>query len=275
MASSLVVVVSDEHINSTVSLLVPTVALDDGGTYHSSRSQRWLWENWLDFWQYVKEKAAGRKVVAINNGDLGELDTKRRSNQLITPNKATILAMTLETLRPAMDVVHSWIIMRGTTAHEGKSGWLEEAIADDLDNSIPYDKKTKSWWQFWGEISDTTFDIAHHASMSGVPYTRATSASRLASATAWYYKVLRDQKPPDIVVRSHNHFFGDSGKNLPCRVFYTPCWSMQTEYVYRIGRENEIPDVGGLIFECEEGNGYKWELRRYKYNNRKIYKLKM
>jgi hypothetical protein len=46
----LLVLTGDLHVNSTVALCPPTVELDDGGTYHHSRTQAWIWNRWIDFW---------------------------------------------------------------------------------------------------------------------------------------------------------------------------------------------------------------------------------
>jgi hypothetical protein len=123
------------HTNSTVGICPPVINLDDGGTYRSSPVQRWLWECWLDQVERVKRIDASRKVLILN-GDLGELDTKRRSTQLISANKAVIQAMVTDTLAPLVDVVDDVIVIRGTMAHTGKGGWLEESIAADLDHAI-------------------------------------------------------------------------------------------------------------------------------------------
>src|SRR3989304_9644873 len=117
-----VIVTSDHHINSTVSLCVPSMNLDDGDSHRASRPQRALWESWCDMWQKVG-RLPGRKI-AVLNGDLGELDTKRRTTQLVAQNKATIMALVLETLTPMLEVVDKVIVIRGTMAHEGKSQWL-------------------------------------------------------------------------------------------------------------------------------------------------------
>ena len=82
------IAVSDLHINSSVAICPPRVQLDDGGTYHPSPGQRWLNECFADFQARVNE-LKGVKVLMLC-GDMGELDVKRRSNQLITTNKATI-----------------------------------------------------------------------------------------------------------------------------------------------------------------------------------------
>ena len=88
MAKTAIIITSDQHIGSTVALCPPRVPLDDGGTYVASPGQRWLWQGWLEFIQYAKDLAQGYKPIAVFNGDLAELDTKRRTNQLINPNKA-------------------------------------------------------------------------------------------------------------------------------------------------------------------------------------------
>jgi len=115
------IVTSDHHINSTVALCTPVINLDDGGTYHASRTQRELYNCWLDFWQQAKELTTGYKRVGVFNGDLGELDTKKRSIQLVTLNKATIQRMVIDTIEPALAILDSVFVMRGTAAHTGKS----------------------------------------------------------------------------------------------------------------------------------------------------------
>ncbi len=125
-----ILIVSDTHINSTVALAPPTLQLDDGGVYHASRPQRWLWDCWNDFARRCA-RMDGKKILILN-GDLAELDTKRRSIQLISFNKATIQRLVLESLSPLIDIADVVIVIRGTPAHSGKSAWIEEAIANDL-----------------------------------------------------------------------------------------------------------------------------------------------
>ena len=238
--------ISDLHINSTVALAPPAVHLDDGGTYHASRGQRWLWECWTDFSLRVKA-LPGRKVLLIC-GDLGELDVKRRSNQLITVNKATIQAITLDTLAPLVDAVDSLIVIRGTMAHTGKSQWLEESIARQYDHAV-HDKRcdNASWYHFQGEIGGVRIDAAHHASMGSLPWTGPNAANKLAARAMWAYSVDYKQQPPDYVYRAHNHRYADSGSNYECRAILLPCWSLITEFGFRMGHELDLADIGGVI----------------------------
>ena len=126
MPKTAIIITSDQHINSTLALCPPRVQLDDGGTYIASPTQRWIWEMSNEFTEWAKDIARGYKPVAVFNGDLGELDTKKRTNQLISLNKATILNMITETLEPLTSWVDACYFIRGTPAHVGKSSWLEE-----------------------------------------------------------------------------------------------------------------------------------------------------
>lgn len=256
-----VIVTSDHHINSTVGLCTPYMNLDDGGTYRASRTQRALWESWCAMWQEVGS-LPGRKISMLN-GDLGELDTKRRSTQIVTANKATIQALVIETLAPMLDVVDSVIVVRGTMAHTGKSQWLEEAIAKDLDNTIP-DKNTQSWYHFRAAVAGIRFDLAHHASMGRLPWTEKNAANKIAARVIYHYLNELGQPTPHIAIRSHNHRYSDSGGNYDVFALCTRAWCTPTEFVYRVGGELTIADIGGHLFSIKEGH-YKYDAARFYY----------
>lgn len=273
--TTLFIATADLHINSTVAICPPTINLDDGGTYHSTPAQHWLWECWLETWRKIGEMQADR-VVLLLNGDIGELDTKRRSNQLITLNKATIQEIVTDTLKPALDVAKEVYVVRGTQAHVGKSSWLEEAIAQDIIGAKHDDSRgTASWWHIQGKIENVRVDIAHHAGMGGAPWSRANGANNLAARVMWQYRVDLDIPAPQLVIRSHNHKYASSGDNYPARVYYTPCWTLITEYGYKIGRENDHPDIGLLVFEID---GDQVEMHRVIYRpkqDRKVWSVRL
>lgn len=264
MTETTVIVVSDTHINSTVALCPPAVELDDGGTYHPSPAQRWLWRNWLDFWSRAAQQP-GRKIVVIN-GDLGELDTKRRSVQLISANKATIIKTVHAAIEPALAVASQVLVIRGTPAHIGKGAWLEEEIANDLDNTIK-NGTTASHYHARIKVDDVRLDISHHAGMGSLPWGRHNAANSLASRVLWNYKVDMNRKPPHLVIRSHNHraavgYAMGGGDEIEVR--YTPAWSLATEFTYRAGYENTLADVGGLFIRIANGS-YEIEPVIYPY----------
>lgn len=270
-----VIGVSDLHINSKVALCTPTVSLDEDDTHRSSRGQRWLWQCWLEFWDTVRVDYQGWRKILVINGDMGELDTKRRSYQIITPNKAIILDMVLNVLAPALDVVDSVYVVRGTQAHVGKSAWLEEAIARDLDHAVRHDGSA-SWWHIRGKIDGIRYDISHHASMGGLPWNAPNAANKLAAKTIWQYRVKMNQPAPDVIWRSHNHRWADSGKNYdPTYALCLPCWSLATEYAYRIGAENDTADIGAVVDEIKDGIRTE---RRFKFEpreNRQVWQMSL
>lgn len=255
-----VAIVSDTHINSTVALCPPTVNLDDGGTYRSSKTQRWLWDCWQDYWLQIS-KLPGRKI-AIFNGDLAELDTKRRTNQIITANKSTIMSIVLECLELPMNICDGLVFIRGTQAHVGKAAWIEESTANDLDNTIRCDKEAPaSFYHFQKEIDGVRFDVAHHVSMGRLPWTEKDAANKL-SVRARYRYFESGMKPPSVIIRSHNHRYADSGGNFKTFAVCAPSYCARTEYVFRIGQEMTPASIGGIYFICENGK-YKYEYIPY------------
>lgn len=260
-----VAIVSDMHINSTVALCPPSVNLDDGGTYRSSKTQRWLWNCWQDYWLKISQ-LPGRKI-AIFNGDLAELDTKRRTNQIITANKSTIMSIVLDCLELPMNICDGLVFIRGTQAHVGKAAWIEESTANDLDNTIRYDKEAPaSFYHFQKEIDGVRFDMAHHVSMGRLPWTEKNAANRIAILSR-HRSFEQGMQPPHVVIRSHNHRYADSGGNYKTFAVCTPSFSAATEYVYRLGQEGTLSSIGGIAFICNDG---EYDYKRFEYEPRKV-----
>ena len=123
--------VGDLHVNSSVALMPPKVTKDDGQTVLQSATQRWLWRNWLDYWKLTAEHKRERNasVVGIINGDWGDIN-KHSKFQLIEPvNEDIVLDMMIETIAPMRKVCDTIIVVRGTEAHTGGVGYLENRAA--------------------------------------------------------------------------------------------------------------------------------------------------
>ena len=260
MPKTAVIITGDHHIGSTVALCPPRVQLDDGGSYHQSPGQRWLWQGWIKFNAWARELSQGYKPIAVFNGDLAELDTKRRTNQLVNPNKATILSMIADTLEPLTRWTDSLYFIRGTAAHTGKSGWIEE-VAADYDTTIWQSDGIKSHYQVRLNADGVRLDIAHHASMGNMARTAKNAANQLAHDTMNDYAFALHAPLPHIVIRSHNHRWADSWDNFETRAICLPCWSMATEYIYRLGKYNGQADIGGVVVLCDAG---EYEVHKFK-----------
>ena len=110
--------VGDLHVNSTVGLCAPTVALDDGGSYSASQTQRWLWRRWNEYCDRVQAAKAAHdaRVVLLLNGDLADRNS-HGAYQLIALNRAALLRAAVNVLQPALDIADAVIVVRGTEAH--------------------------------------------------------------------------------------------------------------------------------------------------------------
>ncbi len=246
-------VVSDLHTNSTIGLCPPYVELDDGGHYRSSKAQRWLWRNWkayVDRVQQTAERENGR-VITVFNGDINDGD-HHDTPQIISRNEATQLKIAVESARPLVDISEKVFVVRGTEVHVGKSGSMEETFAADIGAVQNPETDAFSWWHLKLTAAGVSLDIAHHASMGRLPWTRSASANKLAAVTMFEY-MNRNEKPPDLVIRSHQHRWSDSWDAYRTRAIQLPAWQLATAYVHRLN-PGALADVGGLIIVCRDGS---------------------
>lgn len=278
MTKTIVAVVGDLHVNSTVGLFPPRVTLDDGGEYGASKRQKWLWRNWLDFWSHVKEAAADAdRCYVVLNGELAD-DLNHRSTQLVTRNTTDMMRMSIAVLQPALEVGDYFFVTRGTEAHSGPSACLDEAIAEDI-GAIPHPDGMASWWSFIGDIGGTRFDIAHHSGHgSRRPWTRGGEANRLAAHMVYRY-AERAMRLPDFVLRGHSHNPTDSYDNHPTRAIVLPSWQLTNAFGHKLG--NDWYPVGGLYIVLNDGKPevrkhyYDWPIERDIWTEKKLPSQKM
>ena len=245
-----VALLGDLHVGSTLGLMPPNgVKIGDEGERMPSRAQLWLWKCWERFVDRVKTTSQGRRLYVVVNGDV--IDGKsHQSAQVWTDNMYYQREAAVTCLNELADADEVFFI-RGTAAHTGIMAQHEEAIADEL-VAEPCPEGTHSWWTLLADFGGQLFDIAHHPQFnSRVPWMHGGAAVRLASAAVMQYGGRR-QRIPDFVVRSHVHRFQDSGTNvMGCRGLILPCWQLRTEYAHRIA--SPLPDIGGIIIDCDPG----------------------
>ena len=252
MTRALVVVTGDWHVNDTVGLCPPRIRLDDGGTYRPSKEQRQIWRAWLALWGKVADLKREYQcpVVAVCNGDLGDVN-KHDGVQLVTVYRPAIQDAMLDVCKMMLDVADKVIIIRGTAAHSGGSGELEEWLARDI-GAVSSPTGTASWWIWKADIEGVTFDVSHHpptgTSLSGK---RGQAAARAAERVALDYLRYRVE-PPKVAVAHHNHFWG-CGQDMGVWFYYGPPLKWVGAFGHRIGKSYRAEAVGGLIFKCQDG----------------------
>jgi len=256
--TTIVAIVGDMHIGSTVGLCTPTCKRDDGDEYRASLGQRWLWECWVEFWESVAELGKAGPVYSIINGDAVELDTKRRSYQRVSQNPATILDLADDVMTYPAAVSERMFFIRGTGAHTGKSAWGEELLGARFDNTEK-DGDNASWWSWLGMVENVRFDVQHHGSMGRREATRMNPVHALAVELELDYIEL-GLPFPHLAIRSHMHHRGDTFDNHLIRTISLPAWQLGTEYVYRIGAK--AADIGGIAVICD---GKDYEVKKWKF----------
>lgn len=268
MSTIVIAVTSDQHCGSSVALCPPKIELDDGGEYVASKSQRWLWQNWLDFWQRVRRVRDKEKALLYQmwNGDLTE-GSHHGSTQILSGNSSVQSQVVAAAMRVPLDLEPDklWVI-RGTEAHVGHSAEGEEKIADGLSRDTyengagkrvkrpivrDLDTDTASHWHAKLEVQGVRFDFAHHGRIGQRPWTKPNVTMNLA-AEIFYEHAAREEPYPHIAVRSHFHTFVDTGAAHPVRVLQTPAWQLHTAFAHKVVTE-KIADIGGLIIVVRDG----------------------
>jgi len=246
--------VGDLHVNSAVALMPPKVTLDDGQTVTQSATQRWLWANWLDYWRRTAlyKRKLDARVIGVINGDWGDIN-RHSGFQLIEPlNPDVVLQMMVDAIAPLRAVCDEIVVIRGTEAHTGGSGWLENRAAQEIGALRNTAEGTHSWYVWEAEIDGVRLVSSHHpGTNSTVPWTAGNEANRRAARDVYAY-AGRDWRP-QLTLWGHYHHWADSGTTHPIRAIYNRSWQVKTAFLYRIGRATEVSEIGGLWALCQAG----------------------
>lgn len=263
----LIAVVNDLHAGGTTALCQDVVRFDDGGTYHASKPQRWLFGNYRDYWGQIaaRRDALDAELYVVINGDLVDGD-HHKTTQIISanPNSQALVWTECAAIFLALKPDHIAII-RGTGAHAGVAACSEERIADGLRRDkrpIISDSESgsASWWHWRPEIQGVRLDFTHHGRMGRLPRTRGSNLILYA------WDILDEHasnghQPPHLCFRAHNHKRGDSGTACPVRVVATGAWQAGTEYVKKVAADS-LADIGGAYVVIDNG---EYDVRQVTY----------
>lgn len=264
MSSHLLVCISDIHAGSSVAICPPDgIELDDGGWYTPSQAQVWIWEHFTFAVAAALEiaKANDATVTLAVNGDAVDGFHHPKSNaQYISPLEShhvrlahRVLTHAFTELRPR--AVH---MTRGTGAHVGKAGTLEEGLArvlrtdgwpmvEDPDNG----QVTSHARRYM--VDGLLIDQRHHGRQGQRAHTRGPYLRWYAQDIEMECR-LDNERPPDLALRSHYHVYGDSGRDhrWSTRVIALPCLQLATEFTHRIAAER-LADTGILAIMIRDG----------------------
>ena len=254
--TTIVAVIADTHINSTVALCPRRVELDDGGFYEPSKLQLWLYDKWQEFWQIVEDQRKEYKATRVITYVVGDAMEGQHHGitSIISANRADQQKMASKIFDIPAKVSDTMIFLRGTEAHSGRASFTEELLAADFDNTLHNDNRA-TWSDWKGSIEGVRFHIKHHRRMNNLPWTMGGAANRLAAKLI--YQFASDEHKPNIVLRAHGHQVDTSSDfhkvNHNIKVFFCPAYKGIGEFVKRIDDGNPRAHIGGWIFTCCAG----------------------
>jgi hypothetical protein len=254
-------VTSDTHCGSTIGLMSPKpITYDDGGEYHPSPGQRWLWERWMAGWD-----AAGECAVRNNaehfwllNGDLTDGPLHHGTHQSIS----ALHTQEREVVRDVLDypllnhALRKIFLIRGTESHVGKGACSEEGIAKALSDDWPVEpcaeNGTMSWWHLMADIEGVLIDALHHGRTGYRPWTFANAVNLLAAQIVME-RVNNNERIPDLALRAHFHRYNDSYGAQRTRVIQGPAFQLSSSYVHRKVPES-LADIGMYWILIDDGH---------------------
>jgi len=281
--------ISDLHSGSSLALCPPGFRVDGGQRIGLSDIQKCYWAHWSHMInEWLPTVTQGEPFAVIVNGDAVE-GNHHKNVQVWSPNEDDHVRCAAQLLMPLRNKAEYMFLIRGTEAHVGAGGKLEEALArvlhadvgqqpiermgeiqyadDDTDqlNPIP----VRSHYELWIRLGAKLIHSSHHIGCTSSTAYELSALSRELAGSLQESAQWGDE-PADVMIRSHRHRFSFGGipnKKGTARIVITPAWQACTSFSYRIGANMRRPQLGGVVIGLDETGDiiqkeYVWGLPR-------------
>lgn len=242
-----IIVVSDLHCGCRGGLMTrEPFQLQDGGTYSPSATQLAIRDAWDEFWgTWVPEVTKGEPFDLVINGDAVE-GVHHHAVSQISHNVEDHVNLAYEVLKDPVTNAESAYLIRGTEAHVGQSGHLEEALARRL--GVKGTRTQKSRWELFYSLGGKLLHFTHHIGGGGAA--SSTSPTKRELTAAWFDAAQTAQKPVSYVVRSHRHSYDEhrwASESGYVGGVITPAWQAKGGYAYKASCRNATTQLGGIL----------------------------
>ena len=254
MTGTILVVLSDTHIGSStaVSPLRYTIhsrSKNEAQPTEANKLQKWLYANWIDFYDYVKSKARKHRIIVAHLGDV--IDYNHHGSTQLVQEVGDQVEMAKTLLMPYRDIADKFIGILGTAVHAG----TDHAVETDLYRQLEADYIEQ---QMTIDIDGVLVDLAHHGRIGTRPWT--SGAANLASEIMIDY-AQSGIHLPNFIFRGHLHTMDDSGLKFEnTRLIQCPSWQLRTTYANRVAGNTRRSDIGGILL-----NDGKLDLSKARY----------
>ena len=241
MTGTILVVLSDTHIGSStaVSPLRYTIhsrSKNEAQPTEANKLQKWLYANWIDFYDYVKSKARKHRIIVAHLGDV--IDYNHHGSTQLVQEVGDQVEMAKTLLMPYRDIADKFIGILGTAVHAG----TDHAVESDIYKGLGADYIEQ---QMTIDIDGVRVDLAHHGRAGFRPW--SSSAANLASEIMLDY--AQSGLPlPNYIFRGHLHVMDDSGSKFEnTRLIQCPSWQLRTTYANRVAGNTRRSDIGAVL----------------------------
>ena len=239
---SVLAVISDTHVGSSTALAPLEFNVHSRNDFEvqvtkANKLQKWLYECWTDYWDYVFKLAKKKRLIVVHVGDL--IDGVHH-NSLQVMNEVTDQAEAfLELMLPIVAKADAFYGILGTApSHAGQENSTEAQLYRDL-GAIEFGQTLTL------DIDGTIHDFAHHGRAGSRPWT--SYAANLATEVVYDY-ASQGLPIPNFIWRGHRHVIDDSGNKLPgTRAISLPSWQLKTSFGWRAAGNTVRSDIGGYI----------------------------
>lgn len=285
MTISVEIQISDTHIGHKTAIMYPDPQADF--EHKINKPQRWLFKTWNIFTDDIERILDTWKPDHVHLsllGDMGDVDYKDRSRQFWTKDQEVIRENFENLLRPIVAFANSMHTVRGTKAHVGDEGGVDERIASTygelldpvtgvkLSDGIAIKADGHKQYSHWFAefvLAGVRFEIAHH----GRNKTKWTTLNGLASLRAEIIlgRTEDGDKIPDVVSRGHFHWSGHLPWDMKPYMIAVPSWQLPTDFIYRIDPVLRSPIVGGHVIVARDGKVVYGERLNYQYPRKRAW----
>jgi hypothetical protein len=269
-------VISDMQVGSTLALCPERWNLLEGGTFFASPAQKILYREWIHSAEVLKDMLKDgrnrKRLVVILNGE--PIDNYHHgTSQLITKVRQEQIDMSISLLDKWLNIVDfqpkrgdCMYLIRGTSAHE--RGEHIEQIGRDIVGVVPIRKDSSKLLKDGRyhhqklrlAINGELFHITHHGFNRG---SRAwTTENSITYALKSMYFTAKDYgyAIPGYVIRSHNHVYTRGiypGKDKIMWGCITPCWQLKTDFGNQVAGNEDINTIGNIYFDITQNGAVK------------------
>lgn len=243
-----VLVLSDMHCGHRLAIMPPSFETSDGIVVKANKPQRALYKFWLE----VVKKWKNPDVLVVNGEPFDGQQPIDRGTEAWTTNYLDQVDASVQLIKEFG--AKKIFTTRGSNYHVSIGGisieeiFAERVGAEKVDGKLVFP-------ELFLDVENVKFNFAHHisSSVSGWQYRSTPSAKE-----AMLLKLNESHKwPYDILVRSHVHYYWYNGSTSHLAMT-TPCWQLQTWFMYRKTAAGTIPDIGAVRF-IVDNESYDWD----------------